>query len=82
MRGLSGQRCSTGGGGGGGAEGTGPRAQDRGQVDVGERRQEGAQDSHMPKTTKKTLCQPPGAYSDTCNAHNHACIADILSLSR
>lgn len=29
--------------------------------------------------TKKTLCQPPGAYSDRCNAHNHACIDDISS---
>lgn len=45
------------------------------------KRQEGTWDSHVPQTAAKTSCQPPGAHSDSCSAHNHACIGDKWSLS-
>lgn len=46
----------------------GHRAQDRGQVDVGEKRQGGTWVSHVPQT----LCQPPEAYSHKCDTHDHS----------
>lgn len=60
--------------------GQGWRAEDRGQVDVAKKWQEGMWDSHILQTSKKTLCHQPGTQWDIFNTCNrHFSTAEILA---